>query len=102
VLLAGWTLNENIQPYIDIYLSLPTFVEVQRAFPYLVAREFASGGGDVSAYPHPVPTPDSLSEASRSPSLSGTLLTIKYHLKLEIQVFKSHLLQVRGHFMILV
>lgn len=25
-----------------------TFREVQRAFPYLVSKEFASGGGDVS------------------------------------------------------
>lgn len=46
---TGWTLNGNIQPFIDIYVSLATFKEVQRAFPYLVCREFASGGGDVSS-----------------------------------------------------
>ena len=45
---AGWTLNGTIQPYIDIYTSQTTFTEVQRSFPYLVSREFASGGGDVS------------------------------------------------------
>ena len=48
-LFTGWTLHENIQPYIDIYCSQETFIEVQRAFPYLVSKEFASGGGDVSA-----------------------------------------------------
>lgn len=26
-----------------------TYQEVSRSFPYLVAKEFASGGGDVSA-----------------------------------------------------
>jgi hypothetical protein len=28
-------------------VSQATFAEVERAFPYMVAREFASGGGDV-------------------------------------------------------
>lgn len=46
-MLAGWTLNNAIQSHIDIYASQTTFVEVQRAFPYLVSKEFASGGGDV-------------------------------------------------------
>lgn len=45
--ILGWTLNDAIQSHIDIYLSQETFVEVKRAFPYLVAKEFASGGGDV-------------------------------------------------------
>lgn len=45
----GWTLNANIQTHIDVYLSAATFTEVQRAFPYLVSKEFASGGGDVRA-----------------------------------------------------
>lgn len=43
----GWTLNKQIQPHVDLYVSLATFKEVQRAFPYLVSKEFASGGGDV-------------------------------------------------------
>lgn len=45
--LLGWTLNGAIQPYIDVYLTQDTFTEVQRSFPYLVFKEFASGGGDV-------------------------------------------------------
>lgn len=47
----GWTLNGNIQPFIDLFVSVATFREVQRAFPYLVSKEFASGGGDVSTSP---------------------------------------------------
>ena len=42
-----WTLRNAIQPHIDIYLSQATLVEVQRSFPYMVSKEFASGGGDV-------------------------------------------------------
>lgn len=37
----------TIQQFIDVYVSQATFAEVERAFPYMVAREFASGGGDV-------------------------------------------------------
>jgi len=43
----GWTLNGAIQPHIDVYLTQDTFTEVRRSFPYLVCKEFASGGGDV-------------------------------------------------------
>lgn len=45
--LRAWTLSSAIQPYIDIYLSQETLDEVQRAFPYLVTKEFATGGGGV-------------------------------------------------------
>lgn len=45
--LRGWTLGGAIQTRIDVYVSQSTFFEVQRSFPYLVSREFASGGGDV-------------------------------------------------------
>ncbi|KAK1232381.1 hypothetical protein PQX77_004473, partial [Marasmius sp. AFHP31] len=45
--LRGWTLGNNIQQHVDIYLSQPTFQEVKRSFPYLVSKEYASGGGDV-------------------------------------------------------
>ncbi|KAF9066089.1 beta-lactamase-like protein [Rhodocollybia butyracea] len=45
--LRGWTLGGSIQPHIDVYLSQATFTEVQRSFPYLVSKEYASGGGDV-------------------------------------------------------
>ncbi|KAI5123712.1 hypothetical protein M0805_000306 [Coniferiporia weirii] len=48
--LRGWTLNGNIQSHIDLYASQATFGEVQRAFPYLVSKEFASGGGDVPEF----------------------------------------------------
>lgn len=33
-----------------MYVSQDTFTEVQRSFPYLVAKEFASGGGDESVF----------------------------------------------------
>ncbi|TFY83986.1 hypothetical protein EWM64_g46 [Hericium alpestre] len=45
--LRGWTLGGAIQSWIDVYVSKATFTEVQRSFPYLVAKEYASGGGDV-------------------------------------------------------
>ena len=45
---VGWTLHGAIQPHIDLYVSMHTFTEVQRAFPYLISKEYASGGGDVS------------------------------------------------------
>ncbi|KAJ3772840.1 beta-lactamase-like protein [Lentinula raphanica] len=45
--LRGWTLGKSIQSHIDVYVSQATFTEVQRSFPYLVSKEFASGGGDV-------------------------------------------------------
>lgn len=48
-LASGWTLNNAIQSHVDLYVSQSTFKEVQRAFPYLVSKEFASGGGDVRA-----------------------------------------------------
>ncbi|KAJ3490481.1 hypothetical protein NLI96_g1414 [Meripilus lineatus] len=48
--LRGWTLRGAIQPHVDLYVSQATFKEVQRAFPYLVAKEFASGGGDVPEF----------------------------------------------------
>ena len=45
--LRGWTLEGVIQPSIDIYLTQQTLTDISRAFPYLVSREHASGGGDV-------------------------------------------------------
>ena len=44
-----------IQPYIDVYVSMDTYDEVKRAFPYLISKEFASGGGDVSRLLYLVP-----------------------------------------------
>ncbi|KAF9270572.1 hypothetical protein L218DRAFT_849070 [Marasmius fiardii PR-910] len=48
--LRGWTLGGSIQDHVDVYLSQTTFQEVKRSFPYLVAKEFASGGGDVPEF----------------------------------------------------
>jgi len=48
--LRGWTLRGAIQPHVDIYVSQATFGEVQRSFPYLISKEFASGGGDVPEF----------------------------------------------------
>ncbi|KZT74906.1 hypothetical protein DAEQUDRAFT_720095 [Daedalea quercina L-15889] len=48
--LRGWTLHGAIQPFIDLYVSMNTFKEVQRAFPYLISKEYASGGGDVPEF----------------------------------------------------
>ncbi len=45
---SGWTLRGSIQKFIDVYASQATFTEVERSFPYMVSREYASGGGDVS------------------------------------------------------
>ncbi len=42
-----------VQPWIDVYVSQATFTEVQRSFPYMVAKEYASGGGDVSRHLSP-------------------------------------------------
>ena len=52
-----------------------TFREVQRAFPYLVSKEFASGGGDVSIFVFPaLPDVDVVlnPRIARFPSSSGT------------------------------
>ncbi|GJE87715.1 MBL fold metallo-hydrolase [Phanerochaete sordida] len=48
--LRGWTLRSAIQSHVDLYVTMHTFQEVQRAFPYLVSKEFASGGGDVPEF----------------------------------------------------
>ncbi|KAH7340382.1 beta-lactamase-like protein [Rhizoctonia solani] len=48
--LRGWTLGKTIQDHIDIYVSAFTFKEVQKSFPYLVAKEFATGGGDIPEF----------------------------------------------------
>ncbi|KIY65899.1 hypothetical protein CYLTODRAFT_455891 [Cylindrobasidium torrendii FP15055 ss-10] len=46
----SFTLGGRIQAHIDIYCNAYTFTEVQRCFPYLVAKEYASGGGDVPEF----------------------------------------------------
>jgi len=47
---SGWTLRGSIQKFIDVYASQATFTEVKRSFPYMVAREHASGGGDIPEF----------------------------------------------------
>ncbi|KAI0757279.1 beta-lactamase-like protein [Daedaleopsis nitida] len=48
--LRGWTLQGAIQPHVDVYLSQDTYEAVKIAFPYLVQKEFATGGGDVPEF----------------------------------------------------
>jgi len=48
--LRGWTLHQRIQDHIDVYVSRATFKEVQRSFPYLVRKDFATGGGAVPEF----------------------------------------------------
>jgi hypothetical protein len=86
--LSGWTLRGSIQQFIDVYVSRTTFAEVERAFPYMVAREFASGGGDVSVM---------LTVPIQSPSLSATsqVPEFKWHIfedKVPIDVADSGIL----------
>ncbi|KAJ7124726.1 beta-lactamase-like protein [Mycena crocata] len=48
--LRSWTLGERIQHRIDIYCSEATYIDIKRMFPYLVSKEFASGGGDIPEF----------------------------------------------------
>ncbi|KAJ7919024.1 beta-lactamase-like protein, partial [Mycena leptocephala] len=48
--LRAWTLSSRIQPHIDLYVSEATYQDIKRMFPYLVSKEFASGGGDVPEF----------------------------------------------------
>ncbi|QRV96844.1 beta-lactamase superfamily protein [Ceratobasidium sp. AG-Ba] len=53
--LRAWTFN--IQASVDIYVSRETFAAVLRSFPYLVAKEHATGGGDVPVLQWHIITP---------------------------------------------
>ncbi|KAG8985706.1 hypothetical protein FRB90_004498 [Tulasnella sp. 427] len=48
--LRGWTLNTAIQAHLDIYVNSVSFGEIKRAFPYLVSKGLATGGGDVPEF----------------------------------------------------
>ncbi|KAJ7275454.1 beta-lactamase-like protein [Mycena haematopus] len=48
--LRAWTLSNRIQPHIDLYVSEATYEDIKRMFPYLVSKEFASGGGDIPEF----------------------------------------------------
>lgn len=63
-----------MQSHIDVYVSQATFNEVQRSFPYLVSKEFASGGGDVRLYftASSAAWLTYLYDMPRSPTLNGT------------------------------
>ncbi|KAJ7275455.1 beta-lactamase-like protein [Mycena haematopus] len=43
--LRAWTLSNRIQSHVDLYVSEATYEDIKRMFPYLVSKEFASGGG---------------------------------------------------------
>ncbi|ORY07617.1 Metallo-hydrolase/oxidoreductase, partial [Basidiobolus meristosporus CBS 931.73] len=45
--LRQWTLGGRVQSHIPIYLSSETLEVVEHAFPYLVDRTKATGGGDI-------------------------------------------------------
>ncbi|KAJ7814118.1 beta-lactamase-like protein [Mycena olivaceomarginata] len=47
---VAWTLSKRIQPHIDLYVSEATYQDIKRMFPYLVSKEFASGGGDIPEF----------------------------------------------------
>ena len=90
---SGWTLRGAIQQFIDVYVSRETFVEVERAFPYMVAREFASGGGDVRKCQQ---SQRHISHISylRFPNLNGTSLKTRCLSMLQILEFLLHPLKV--------
>ncbi|KAG8953228.1 hypothetical protein FRC04_002638 [Tulasnella sp. 424] len=48
--LRGWTQDGTIQAHLDIYVNAPSFGEIKRAFPYLVSKELATGGGLVPEF----------------------------------------------------
>ncbi|KAG9121939.1 hypothetical protein FRC07_001874, partial [Ceratobasidium sp. 392] len=49
--LRTWTLGRNrIQDHIDVYLSTETMKVINRAFPYLVSKEHATGSGNVAEF----------------------------------------------------
>ncbi|KAJ6626845.1 beta-lactamase-like protein [Mycena sp. CBHHK59/15] len=48
--IEAWTLSKRIQPHIDIYASQATYEDIKKMFPYLVSKEFASGGGDIPEF----------------------------------------------------
>ena len=74
--LRGWTLQGAIQPSIDIYLTQQTLVDISRAFPYLVSKEHASGGGDVRYPRFDASTPSNLTPSRLA---SGPCFHLPHH-----------------------
>ncbi|KIJ45707.1 hypothetical protein M422DRAFT_166522 [Sphaerobolus stellatus SS14] len=57
--LRGWTdAKQGIQTHIDIYASQESYAFVQNAFPYLISKEHASGGGFVPQFNWHIIKPD--------------------------------------------
>ncbi|KAI9257911.1 beta-lactamase-like protein [Sporodiniella umbellata] len=52
--LRGWTLNNAIQPHVNIHLSTEGMEVVQRTFPFLVDASLATGGGQVADFQYHV------------------------------------------------
>jgi len=48
--LRSWTSTGSVQDTVPIYLNDETFSVVSRAFPYLVSKEQATGGGEVASF----------------------------------------------------
>lgn len=46
--LRSWTLGGFVQDHIDVYCTKVTLDAIGKTFPYLVNKNFATGGGDVS------------------------------------------------------
>lgn len=93
----GWTLGGAIQSHIDVYVSQETFIEVQRSFPYLVAKEFASGGGDVRTVIASQRLFNYVTHR-RCPNSNGILSTTLYLSRFKIQAFMLRLSQVSEAF----
>jgi phosphoribosyl 1,2-cyclic phosphodiesterase len=48
--LRSWTSAGSVQETVPIYLSDESFAVVSRAFPYLVSKAHATGGGEVASF----------------------------------------------------
>jgi hypothetical protein len=48
--LRAWTSGGTLQDSVPVYLNEETFAVVSRAFPYLVSKANATGGGEVASF----------------------------------------------------
>lgn len=48
--LRAWTSGGTLQESVPVYLNEETFAVVSRAFPYLVSKANATGGGEVASF----------------------------------------------------
>jgi hypothetical protein len=56
--LRSWTSGGTLQESVPIYLNDETFAVISRAFPYLVSKANATGGGEVASFTFSVIKPD--------------------------------------------